>query len=256
MAESAPARVPPRRAVILAGGLGTRVQHLLPGTPKPMAPVAGRPFIDWVIRFLARQGVREIVISTGHLADVVSGYASRLRIPGVSISCAPETQLLGTAGGVLNAVASRPQGPDPWLVCNGDSLALTDLSRLYPWLQRPRVDAAMLGLRLDDASRYGSLQVGEDGLLRRFGEKQPGPGWINAGVYLFRADLLARFPPQRPLSLERDVFPGLLQQGIKIGADLAQCPFLDIGTEASLRQAASFIASHPDAFAAEKAHAS
>jgi len=224
----------------LAGGAGERVRRLLPAIPKPMAPAAGRPFLEWVIRYLAAQGVTEIVVSTCYLAETISRHVAGLRIDGVALSCAEEPRALGTAGGFLNAIAGRPPGA-PWLVCNGDSLALTALDPLYDALARPSVDAAILGVHMQDASRYGSLHE-EGGLLRRFLEKQPGSGLINAGVLLLSPGFVGKYPERRPLSLERDVIPPLLEAGARIQVCAAAAPFLDIGTEATLPQADRFIA--------------
>ena len=142
-----------RKAVILAGGLGQRLKHLLAAIPKPMAPAAGRPFIEWVIRYLARQGVKEIAISTGYLAESISQYAGQMRFSGVEIRCAAEEKALGTAGGFLNAVTGRTGPEDCWLVCNGDSLALAPLEPLYAAIKSPAVQGAVLGLALAKTPR-------------------------------------------------------------------------------------------------------
>jgi D-glycero-alpha-D-manno-heptose 1-phosphate guanylyltransferase len=110
---------------VLAGGFGRRIQHLLPDLPKPMAPVAGRPFLEWVVRYLAAQKIRRVILSTGHLAEtVVPKHFQSQPVPGVDVWCVPETKPLGTAGGFLNAIrARRGEKPAAWLVLNGDSLA-------------------------------------------------------------------------------------------------------------------------------------
>ena len=89
-------------AVILAGGLGTRVRHLLPDTPKPMALVAGKPFLEWVVRYLAREAVRRVIISTGYLGEVVERHFRTVAIKSVTIVCVAEPEPLGTAGGFLH----------------------------------------------------------------------------------------------------------------------------------------------------------
>src|SRR3569623_249639 len=109
-------------AVILAGGFGTRIRHVLPDLPKPMAHVAGRPFIEWVVRFIARQGIRRAVISTGYLGEKIENHIATNSIPEVSVSCVRETTPLGTGGGFLNAAVQSGDTPDAWMVLNGDSL--------------------------------------------------------------------------------------------------------------------------------------
>jgi D-glycero-alpha-D-manno-heptose 1-phosphate guanylyltransferase len=227
-------------AVILAGGYGTRVQHLLPNLPKPMAPVAGKPFLEWVVRYLSRQGVSKIILSTGYLGEAIAAHFNSLSIPGVQIRCRRETQPLGTAGGFLNAADSEPQ-PAAWLVLNGDSLVFAPLTALSETLADPTVDGAILGVSMSDVSRYGTLESDEQGNLLRFAEKRPGAGLINAGIYLLRPVLLTGLPREVPLSFEQEVFPRWLEGGKQLKVYAIAAPFLDIGTPESLPQAEAFI---------------
>src|SRR5688500_14525934 len=105
-------------AVVLAGGFGTRIRHVLPDVPKPMAPVAGRPFVEWVVRFLGAQGVRRVVLSTGYLAEKIGAHFASGRVGPVAVSCVAETSPLGTAGGFLNAAAVGRGEAKGWLVLN------------------------------------------------------------------------------------------------------------------------------------------
>jgi D-glycero-alpha-D-manno-heptose 1-phosphate guanylyltransferase len=237
-------------AVVLAGGLGTRIRHLLADVPKPMAPVEGRPFVEWVVRYLAGAGVRRVLLSTGHMAAVVARHFKSQPVNGVAVQCVPEPQPLGTAGGFLHAAAACPKAERPpfWLVLNGDSLVFADLKRLFLPLADPSVAGAILGLKLADASRYGTLVCGPDGGLEGFREKQPGAGVINAGVYLLRAGLLEGFPTGQPLSFEREVFPALAARKTRLQVVVAEAPFLDIGTPETLVQAAEFLRCNGAAF--------
>ena len=222
--------------MVLAGGLGTRLQHVLPDLPKPLAPVAGRPFLEWVIRHLRKQGVARIVVSAGFQSEKLAAFAK-----GAGVECVAEDNPLGTGGGALHARSASGDTHSDVLACNGDSLVLADLRPLLEALQDASVDAALLGVRVADASRFGTLQVGADGALLGFAEKHPGAGLVNGGVYLFRRRAVARFPAKRPLSFEYDVFPALVSQGISIKVVSCEAPFLDIGTEESLAQADEFI---------------
>ncbi len=236
-------------AVVLAGGFGTRVAHLLPGVPKPMAPVAGRPFLEWVVRYLVKQGVRNIAFSTGHLSEVIEQYfVSSKTVPGVRIPSVRETQPLGTAGGFLNTTKLSGETPPAWLVLNGDSLVLTDLEPMLRELKDPSVSGAVMGCVVPDASRYGTLAVGPGGTLRGFSEKKPGRGAINGGVYLLRDAIVREFPDKRPLSFETDVFPKLIQDGVPLKVVEVDAPFLDIGTPESLRQAEAFVTQNRSQF--------
>ena len=146
---------------------------------------------------------------------------------------------MGTAGGFFWASMACPARPRAWLVLNGDSLACAPLTEFFDCLER--ADAVVLAVWQDDASRYGTLEVGEGSALKSFQEKRPGSGWINAGVYLFRDSILPRFPSPRPLSFETEVFPSLLDQGVTVRVHQVRAPFLDIGTPESLSQAEAFV---------------
>lgn len=232
-------------AVVLAGGFGTRIRHLLPDVPKPMASVAHRPFLEHVVRYTAGFGFRRFLLSTGYLSEVIEAHFARGPVPGVTVLCAREAEPLGTAGGFLNATrADTSSAPEAWLVLNGDSLAFADLGALADALDRGGWDAAILGLRVPDAARYGTLEAAPDGTLLRFSEKRSGAGLINAGVYLFRVSALGHFPPGPRLSFETEVFPALIAAGCRILVHPVEAPFLDIGTPESLAQAEAFILEH------------
>ncbi|HEV3344475.1 MAG TPA: nucleotidyltransferase family protein [Pirellulales bacterium] len=231
-------------AVILAGGAGTRIRHLYPDLPKPMVPAAGAPFIEWVVRYLHEEGLTQFVISLGHLAAIAETYfASRPRT-NCHVKTVREPAPLGTGGAFVLAAQATAECSDPLLLANGDSLVLADLSPAWRLLADDSVDGVVVGLEVDDASRYGGLETAGDGRLLQFSEKRPGAGLINAGVYLFRRRLLACFPSRRPLSMEQDVFPTLLSAGARLMVYRCQAPFLDIGTPASIQQADSFVRRH------------
>lgn len=228
-------------SVILAGGYGTRVKHLLPNVPKPMASVAGKPFIEWIIRYLKQQGITQNVLSTGYLGGVIEEHFQTQPVEGTEIYCCREKEPLGTAGGFLNAVSQTNLSPDAWLVMNGDSLIVAQFNQLVHHLNDHKVAGVILGVSVDDASRYGSLVIDRAGNLIRFAEKKAGQGIINGGVYLFRHEILQQFPTAFPLSFEYDVFPALLKQNVRIKVHSIKAPFLDIGTPESLPQAEAFI---------------
>jgi NDP-sugar pyrophosphorylase family protein len=228
-------------AVVLAGGFGTRVAHLLAGVPKPMVPVAGKPFLEWVVRCLARQGIPKVILSTGHLANVVESHFRAQPVAGVVTRCVAETRPLGTAGGFLNAARLSGETPGAWWVVNGDSLVFANLAQAAAELNNPAVAGVIVGCAVAEASRYGTLAIGPAGELRGFLEKRPGKGVINAGMYLLRDSLVRQFPGALPLSFEQEVFPQLIARGLLLKVCAVDAPFLDIGTPESLRQAESFV---------------
>jgi len=228
-------------AVILAGGMGTRISHVLPSLPKPLAPVFGKPFIEWVIRFLEKQNIPQALVSTGHLSYLIEEFVLRYKSQKIKLQSIREDQPLGTAGGVLNTLEHSRVSCENILILNGDSLTLTDLSPLFSSLEEESCAVAMLGIRMADAGRYGTLVTSIDGLLEGFKEKQPGEGLVNAGVYLFQKHILSELPGGKSLSFETDVFPALIKRKIRIKVVEVSAPFIDIGTEESLGCASSFI---------------
>ncbi len=235
--------------VILAGGRGSRISHLLKGIPKPLAPVCGAPFLEWVLRFYANQGLNNFYISSGYMADEIDRFVNKIQSRRYTLTTVRETQPLGTGGAFLNVVRTTNTKPKAWLICNGDSIAIAKLDVL---LDQTRLlddfDGAMLGIRVPDASRYGSLSINNRGVLEGFLEKKPGKGIINAGVYLLNNKLIDKFPSKVPLSFEYDVFPHLLSIGARIKVMALEAPFLDIGTEGSLKESEMFIQSHLEWF--------
>jgi D-glycero-alpha-D-manno-heptose 1-phosphate guanylyltransferase len=236
-------------AVILAGGLGTRIQALYPNLPKPMIPVCGRPFVEWVVRYLAKQGIHRTIISSGYLAEVVSRHFESHPVKEVQVQCVSEMTPQGTAGGFLEAIARAQTASDCWLVLNGDSLIFADLGTALGALSDDSVEGLVIGVTVPDTSRYGRIICSQSGRLIRFEEKQPGKGAINAGVYVFKEQLVNRFPATRPLSFEKDVFPKLLVDSHVIQTNVTQTPFLDIGTPDSIVLAEDFIEQNKNQFA-------
>jgi NDP-sugar pyrophosphorylase family protein len=231
-------------AVILAGGLGTRLRAVLPDRQKVLADVGGRPFLGKLIDFYADAGAGRIVLALGYHSEDVETYVRRYGGSSqVIASVEPEPR--GTGGALRHALPHVES--DTVLVANGDSFADVDLSALLR-LHRARGSAITLALaHVGDVSRYGRVLFDDNGAVTRFEEKpstgagQPGgPGYINAGIYLIDHKTIAALPPDRPLSLEREVFPQWVGRGIHALAQ--QVPFIDIGTPESWAAASDFFA--------------
>lgn len=227
-------------AIVLAGGSGTRIRHLHPDVPKPMIPVAGAPFLYWVLLQLRRQGMSRAVISTGHLSSVIEQWVASQPVPGLALATAREDRPLGTAGGFLHALEVVRE---PWsevIVANSDSLVLADLAPALAAIQGGD-DAAVVGIEVADASRYGTLEVAMDDRLVAFREKRPGPALVNAGIYVFARRTIEALPRTVPLGFEVDVFPALLARGRTIRVARTAAPFIDIGIPESLARADAFV---------------
>jgi D-glycero-alpha-D-manno-heptose 1-phosphate guanylyltransferase len=212
------------QAVVLVGGLGSRLRPTVADRPKALAIVGGRPFLDWLLLALRGQGVRRIVLATGHLAEAFDPHLAGWRSLGLEVELSREASPLGT-GGAARLALDRVEA-ERVLVLNGDSFCPFDLARLA-------APPALWLVEVEDASRFGSVELEADGRVRSFREKVDavGPGLINAGVYLFdRADVAA-IPPGRAVSLEREVLPGLVERGLR--GVVGSGPFVDIGTPES-----------------------
>lgn len=214
---------------ILAGGLGTRLAHLLGDLPKPMAPVAGKPFLEWQIAWLARQGFDDIVLLVGHRHEVIMEYFGDGSGFSVKIRYAVEHELLGTGGAVLAALTEYPS--ESFVILNGDTFFDLDLVWLTDYLLHsiPR-DAICLALKYrEDTRRYGNVTLTGHWQVSGFVEKAGDltDGYINGGVYLGRSQALAAHTGGR-LSMETDIFPRLVQEGRLFGVPFGG-RFVDIG---------------------------
>lgn len=225
-------------AVVLAGGMGTRLRLRESDPQKVLWPVAGRPFLELVLSTLARRGTRRVVVSTGFLAEEVERHCGDGSRWGLTIVPSRETTPLGTGGAVR--LAARIVRSDPFLVLNGDTFIDADLDALLSAHAARRAAATILLARVDDAARFGSVHLGEDGRVEGFLEKGVGgPGLVNAGVYVLSRAAVERLPDDTPSSLERDLFPALVGAGL-FGLP-TETPFLDIGTPESAARASELL---------------
>jgi NDP-sugar pyrophosphorylase family protein len=213
------------RAIILAGGFGTRLKSVIPDIPKPMAPVNGRPFLEMLIRKLRCQDITDIILSVGYKKEVIHEHFGDGSSMGVSINYSSEDSPLGT-GGAINAAMNRFPA-DRFLVMNGDSFFDNDLSELltYHLCKQARITLALA--QVSDISRYGTVETNLNGSISCFIEKSgSGPGIINGGVYIMEERVKVSFPGE-VFSFENDMLRksigkglfGLRQQGF----------FIDIG---------------------------
>jgi NDP-sugar pyrophosphorylase family protein len=215
-------------AVLLVGGIGTRLQPVLPATPKPLAPVGDAPFLQLLVRQLRSQGIRRLVMCTGHLADQVEKEFRDGHKWDVAIAYSKESCPLGTAGALKFAGGCLTQDSD-FLVMNGDSFLELDFRELIRFHQEHDGLISMAVRRVPDATRYGTVQLDAHNRVVGFCEKMsaPVPGLVNGGVYVFKRAIL-QLIPEGPASLEKDVFPRLLDRGVY--ALEQQGMFIDIGT--------------------------
>lgn len=218
------------QALVLAGGAGTRLRPLTLTVPKPVMPLAGRPFLSFMLDWLAAHGVREAILSCGFLAADVERVLGNEH-GDIALRYVTEEEPLGTAGPVRLA-ADLGMLEERLLVLNGDVLTDLDLSALIARHGETRAVATIALVAVDDPSSYGVVPTAADGRVEAFLEKQPGPAptsRINAGAYVLERRAVEEMAAGRAVSFEREVFPALADRG-ELYAYLAEGYFNDIGT--------------------------
>ena len=237
----------PNTALVLVGGLGTRLRPVVADRPKALAPAAGKPFLHYILTYLGDQGIRRVILCVGYMAEAVRTYVRGGQAWGLEVDYSEERVALGTAGALRQASDGMSR---PFFALNGDTLFRVDLAQV--WARHVQVggSATVALLRLAGPSAAdvrGCVRLSEDGHILAFDEKpgqvpvetqnlaslQSQTVLINGGVYVLEARALADVPPDRAVSIEREVFPRLAAQGALAGCE-QQAYFADIGTPDSL----------------------
>jgi mannose-1-phosphate guanylyltransferase len=224
------------RAVVLVGGLGTRLRPLTLRTPKQMLPVAGRPLIERVVAHLAGHGVDEVVLSLGYKPDAFRQAYPDATCAGVRLVYAVEEEPLDTAGAIRFA-AGVGDVDERFLVVNGDVLTDLDVSALVAaHARRQESDGALATIQLapvDDPSSYGVVTLDGEGRVQAFVEKPPAgeaaSDLASVGFYVFEPEMLARIPGEGRVNVERETFPALAAEGLLWGHQEAAW-WTDVGT--------------------------
>jgi len=217
-------------AVILAGGLGTRLRDAVPDVPKPMAPVNGRPFLEHQIDYWIGQGIDHFILSVGYRREVIMAHFGTY-YRNARIDYAVETTPLGTGGGLLLAV-DRLVDQKTFLLLNGDTFFEVSLDELVGFHARSQADWTISLFATSDTGRYMGFEVDVDGCILSLCSKGVQPRWLaNGGVYLLKAELLSASAWKRGirLSLEEDIMPALLKDGIRFYGLECGGRFIDIG---------------------------
>lgn len=216
---------PDLEAIILAGGFGTRLRQVVQDVPKPLAPVAGRPFLAYLLDSLSQAGVKRAVLATGYLSEQIEaamGHAWR----GMALAYSVEETPLGTGGAIKKALAETSGGPV--LVLNGDTWLRFSASEFATALQSSSLALGMALARVPDVARYGAVAL-EESRITGFGEKNSsGPGFINAGVYCMADPSQLSFPAADAFSFEKEILAPASTAGHLFGF-IHTSDFIDIG---------------------------
>jgi len=232
------------RAFVLCGGQGTRLRPVLVDRPKSMALISGTPFLQLLLDRLRSQGVHDVILGTGYMAEKIENYFGSRNKLAMHVRYSKEHEPLGTGGALKLA---EPLISDPVLVLNGDSYVEWKLVPTLELFTAKDADIVIVLQAVADVARYGSVALNQDGRVTEFIEKgiRAGPGLINAGVYLLRKQIVRELPARTAISLEREVFPRLLDRGV-FGL-VCTGLFIDIGIPEDFNRAQALFASRVSA---------
>lgn len=226
--------------VILGGGLGTRLQSVVRESPKVLASVNEKPFLEFLLNQLNNSHFRKIILCTGYLSDQIEKQFGK-KYKKLNLNYSVEQSPLGTAGGLRNAYPLFDS--ETILVMNGDSYCKVDFKKFWQFHQIKKAKASILLTSVSDTRRYGKVDVRGSKIVG-FSEKnkKKGSGCINAGIYLIDKNLIFEIPKDKKLSLEKDIFPNLVGSGF-YGLK-SKDKFIDIGTPESYEVAQNFFANY------------
>jgi len=221
--------------IILAGGLGTRLRQVIENLPKPMAPVAGRPFLEILLNFLAQQGVTRVILSIGFMAEVIIGHFKD-EFAGMEIVYAVEQIRLGTGGAIRNALQYCQD--DHILIVNGDTFIDFNLEELeQQWFKYHK--PVVVAKQIADTSRYGRLEVVDERVTSFLEKGVSGAGLINAGCFIIPSDLLDEFAIGERFSFESDFLVNYITSGY-LSVFTTDGKFIDIGIPEDYKLAQTF----------------
>jgi mannose-1-phosphate guanylyltransferase/phosphomannomutase len=226
------------KAVVMAGGEGTRLRPLTSNQPKPMVPIVGKPCMEHILELLARHGLRDVIVTVAFLPQAIRSYFGDGESLGLAIEYSVEESPLGTAGSVRLAADKLD---DTFLVISGDALCDIDLTELVAF-HREKGAAVTIGLKsVDNPLEFGIVVTDEDGRIERFLEK---PSWgqvfsdtINTGIYVLEPEVLRHVPDDRPFDFSKELFPLLLEMGRPLYGQACEGYWQDIGNLDQYRQA-------------------
>jgi D-glycero-alpha-D-manno-heptose 1-phosphate guanylyltransferase len=225
------------KAIILAGGLGTRLRHVVSDLPKPMVPVAGKPFLEYVVRLLAKQRIDEIILSVGYKREVIKSYFGNGARLGVNISYCEEETPLGTGGAVRKAMSVVDS--NYFLIINGDTFNRVDFRLMESFHVSTGSLLTVALIRKKNTDRYGLARINDRNEIVEFIEKgHRASGYINCGIYIVNKQVMD-YLPMGSFSFEQELFPELVGKGLY--GYHARHFFIDIGIASSYR----FINRHP-----------
>lgn len=218
------------KALLLAGGKGTRLRPLTDNIPKPMVPVMGKPLLESTIMNLKKNGITEIIISTCYKSNYIKDYFKDGSEFGVRIKYISEDIPLGTGGAIKNV---QRYVDDAFIIFNSDILSDINIKRLIDFHKSRKADATIAVTHVENPSQYGVIEYDDNKRIKSFKEKPKGKEitshFINAGIYIFEPKVLKEIPANKVVSIEKDTYPSLLQKGYNLYAYESNDYWMDIG---------------------------
>lgn len=228
--------------LVLCGGLGTRLRSITGESPKSMVAIAGRPFLELLLRQLERYGFRRVILAVGYQSEMIRAHFGT-SLGSLAIAYSEEHMPLGTAGAIRNALWLVES--DPVLVANGDSYTDADLSVFVKRHLEESADASIMLVPADERSDCGTVMLDAAGHVTRFDEKRSisASRYINAGIYVLAKKLIETIPAGVQVSIEREVFPDWIARGASLKGYVHEGSCLDIGTPERLQSAQVMLSS-------------
>ncbi|MFC1637704.1 sugar phosphate nucleotidyltransferase [Candidatus Margulisiibacteriota bacterium] len=227
------------KAVIIAGGLGTRLRPLTQNTPKPIVPVVNRPFVVHQIEHLVKHGVAEVILNLHYLSHEIKKILGDGRHWGIKIHYSIEKHPLGTAGAVKNAEEFFDD--QPMVIFNGDILTDINITKVVDFHREKNASVTLTLTEVEDPTAFGLVPTDQQGRVKEFIEK---PSWervtvktVNAGIYVINPEIFNDVPKEKPYMFERDLYPSLLGAGVPIFGYLSHAYWIDIGNPDKYKEA-------------------
>lgn len=233
-------------AIILAGGLGTRLRSAVPSLPKPMAPIKGKPFLGYLFDYWLHQGIKHFILSVGYKYEVIhERFGTKYK--DADVSYAIENEPLGTGGGLLLSI-KQLRSKEPFLLLNGDTFFAVNLNNLFKYHKNCRADMTLSLVEIKNNKRYSGVLLDKQGLVYSIDSPTDSSktSIANGGVYMIENDLFRKHLKRSPnkCSLEEELLPQLLIQKKRIAGFASNDSFVDIGIPHDYNLAANVLSQH------------
>lgn len=237
-------------AIILAGGLGTRLQPMVPDLPKPLAPIRGRPFLEYLLNYWEAQGIKHFILSVGYKHNLILEYFGQ-KYKSADVSYSVEPKPLGTGGGLLLSV-EKLESHEPFLALNGDSFFAVKKNDLLKHHLESEADMTLSLVEVSEHNRFGEIRQDKEGWITSI-ETSPGNSkkpLVNGGVYIIARDLLNIYKGKTStkFSLEGELLPELFKNKKRVAGFLSKTTFIDIGLPQDYNRAAKVLSRHCGTF--------